>query len=436
MAATVHLSHLLRRAVVDTRGDSVGRVDDVIVRIVDGYPPVTGIAARLGGHDVYVPADHIAALAGDAVQLAKPVVDVRRFERRPGEVLLRQDVLRHRLIDVDSARLVRAWDVVLEEGADGWFVRFLDTRRPARAFGLIPEGHGRGHEDWKSFEPLIGHRDSALHRGRFGRLRRLRPAQIADLLEDASKEEESEILTVVHEDPELEADVFEELGHDDSTRLLVSHTDEEVAGILAHMRADDAADAVADLPQARRQPVLDLLPAGQRVKVLRLMGFNPASAGGLMGLDFLLVAAEATVGEALAAVAAADGLEPETLTTVYSADHHGRLSGAVHIARLLRADPATPLRDVTDHHPVCVEPDADVTDLALLMSDFNLVAVPVVDAEHVVVGVVTVDDVLEVTIPVNWRRRERSTRPELHDDDDDPSEPGRSSDTPSPLRSP
>ena len=115
----------------------------------------------------------------------------------------------------------------------------------------------------------------ALSRRPFGRIRRLKPAQIADLLEEASSEEESEILGQVHADPELEADVFEELDEDRATRLLGARTDAEIAEVLARMRADDAADAIAELPQRRRQPVLDLLPAAQRAKVLTLMGFNP-----------------------------------------------------------------------------------------------------------------------------------------------------------------
>ena len=94
----------------------------------------------------------------------------------------------------------------------------------------------------------------------------------------------------MHADPELEADVFEELDEDLATRLLGARTDEEIAAVLARMRADDAADAIAELPQRRRQPVLDLLPPGQRTKVLTLMGFNSTSAGGLMAMDFVAAA--------------------------------------------------------------------------------------------------------------------------------------------------
>src|ERR1700694_6334396 len=107
------------------------------------------------------------------------------------------------------------------------------------------------------FEPLIGHSGSAVLRGPVARIRRLKPAQIADLLEEASKEEETEILRHVHADPELEADVFEELDEDRATRLLAERTDAEIAEVLARMRAADAAEAVAELPQNRREAVLD-----------------------------------------------------------------------------------------------------------------------------------------------------------------------------------
>ena len=174
----------------------------------------------------------------------------------------------------------------------------VDTRRrPRRLFGLLApqtQDDAAVFRDWHDFEWLIGHAGSALLRGPFARIRRLKPAQIADLLENASKEEETEILGQVHADPELEADVFEELDEDLATRLLGARTDEEIAAVLARMRADDAADAIAELPQRRRQPVLDLLPPGERTKVLTLMGFNPTSAGGLMGMDFVAVPRMAT----------------------------------------------------------------------------------------------------------------------------------------------
>ena len=419
-ARTLHLSELLKRPITDNNGDSLGRLTDVIVRLRGPeLPLVIGGVASVGGREVFVPLEQVSEFDGEALRLTSAKLDLRSFERREGEVLLRADVLGHRLIDVEAARLIKAADLELEERNGEWVLTGVDThRRRGWLSGLFGGGGAESdpHQfrEWSRFEPLIGHTGSLTTRGPLGRIRRLKPAQIADLIEDASKEEETEILGQVHEDPELEADVFEELDEDLATRLLGARTDTEIAEVLSRMRADDAADAIAELPQNRRQPVLDLLPAGQRTKVLTLMGFNPTSAGGLMGVDFLAVPCDARVRDALDAVAGSSSLEPEALSSVHCVDERGRLCGVTTLISLVQSDPATPLSEIYDDDPVRVGADTDVVDVAVLMSDYNLITVPVVDDRRKMIGIITVDDVLEVTLPDDWRRREAAQPPDAH----------------------
>jgi len=385
------------------------------------------VVVAVGGRDIFVPIEQVSGFAGDPLRLAAKRLSLRPFDRREGEVLLRADVLGHRLIDVPSARLVRAADLELGRDRQEWVLAGVDTRRrPRQPFGLLapapqrrmfgllapqPQDDTAVFRDWHDFEWLIGHESSALLRGPFARIRRLKPAQIADLLENASKEEETEILGRVHADPELEADVFEELDEDLATRLLDARTDEEIAAVLARMRADDAADAIAELPQPRRQPVLDLLPPAQRAKVLTLMGFNSTSAGGLMGMDYIALPCLATVSDALARVRESALLQPEALTSVHAVDAAGGLRGVARLVTLVQADPGTILIDVSDTDPVRVGADTDITDVAVLMTDYNLITIPVVDDARRLLGVITVDDVLEVTLPEDWRRREAAAPP-------------------------
>ena len=416
---TLHLSELLRRPLTDRGGESLGRLSDVIVRLRGAeLPVVTGLIAAVGGREVYVPIEQVSSIGGEVLKLTSAKLDLRRFDRREGEVLLRSDVLGHRLIDVERAHLVRAADLELERRDGEWVLTGVDIRRKARRWlglgGGARESDDHTFREWARFEPLIGHTGSALLRGPFARIRRLKPAQIADLLEEASREEETEILGQVHADPELEADVFEELDEDLATRLLGARTDTEIAEVLARMRADDAADAIAELPQRRRQPVLDLLPPGQRTKVLTLMGFNPTSAGGLMGVDFLAVPAGVSVQQALDAVSQSASLQPEALTSVHALDERGRLSGVARLVSMVQADPSACLSDVYDDDPVRVGADTDVVDVAVLMSDYNLITIPVVDDRRRMIGIITVDDVLEVTLPDDWRRREAAQPPDAH----------------------
>jgi CBS domain-containing protein/sporulation protein YlmC with PRC-barrel domain len=423
---TRRLSDLLKRPVTDSGGETLGRLSDVVVRLRGSdYPLVIGVVVAIGGgREVFVPIGKVGPFDGDVLKLTTAKLDLRQFERREGEVMLSAEVLGHRLIDVPNARLVRAGDLQLSQDGAEWVLSGVDTRRrPRRLFGLLGPGHepaaddGAVFRDWHDFESLIGHAGSELQRGPFARVRRLKPAQIADLLEEASKQEETEILGRVHADPELEADVFEELDEDRATRLLGARTDEEIAEVLGRMQADDAADAVAELPQQRRQPVLDLLPPGQRTKVLTLLGFNSSSAGGLMGVDFVAVPAATTVGDALGAIRTAGALQPEALTSVHVVDSDGGLLGVARLVTLVQSDPASALVEVCDTDPVRVGADADVMDVAVLMTDYNLITIPVVDDERRLLGLITVDDVLEFTLPDDWRRREAAEPPDARHGD-------------------
>ncbi len=170
--AVLYLSALLRRAAVDAKGESLGRLADVIVQLRgQDYPLVTGLVADLGGRQVFLPAGAVLTWHADRLELASARLDLRRFERRGGEVLLRADILGHRLIDVDAARLVRAYDARLVPSSDGWVLSGLDVHR---AGWLHLRSHDR-HDcrDWKVFEALIGHQPSVLVRAPLGRLRRL-----------------------------------------------------------------------------------------------------------------------------------------------------------------------------------------------------------------------------------------------------------------------
>ena len=409
----IHLSELLGQPVIARSDDTVGKVEDVVVRLggADVSPPVTGLVAGIGRNRAYVSWKQISQWAHGQVLLSQNKVNLSAFERRPGEVLLRADLLDHRLIDVLAAEWVRAYDVELEDTGTDWVLARLDTRRPARLFGLIKPGGGHARRDWKSFEPLIGHQETSLERRARWRFGKLKPAQIADLLEDADKWEGGEILDRIHGDPELEADVFEELDPDKANKLLDNMSDDDVAGVLARMRADDAADAIFELRQSRRRRVLELLPAGQRTKVITLMGFNPATAGGLMGVDVASCPTDATAAQAVSILAGARTLQPEALLNIHVLSAAGELVGVVSVIELLQSAPDTPVLEVADLDPVRVTPTADVTDIALLMADYNLVTIPVVDEHDHVLGVVTFDDLLEATVPEDWRRREPAPRP-------------------------
>ena len=407
-AGDLVLSHLVHRTVVGPDEGAVGRLNDVVVRLRgNDQPLVVGLVADVGRRQVFVPAVQVRSWESDRLRLASATLDVRPFVRRPGEVLLRADVLGHRLVDISHATLVRAHDLLLQQTQTGWVLAGVRTTRTRRR-GAAPDATFR---DWQAFEALIGHEPTVLIRAGFGRLRSLRAAELADLLEDASRDEQAEILALVRQDPELEADVYEELdehrGH-----LLAARPDTEVARLLARMHTDDAADAVMDLPASRRADVLALLPVGTREAVTNLLSYNQTTAGGLMSIEYLAVPADLTADAALGIIRSARHTPLEAAGTVHLLDDAGHLSGTVPLLRLVQADSSEPLAELADLDPVRVTPDTDLADLALLMADHNLATLPVVDPNDQLLGVITVDDVLPATLPSDWRLRDPAPRPE------------------------
>ena len=406
----VYLSSLLKSRLVDEAGDRLGRVDDLIVRLADhGYPPVTGLKARIGSREVFVPADRIAKLEPGRVVLRGREVDLGHFERREGEVLLAQDLLGHRLINVTGARLVRANDLVLGSVEGWWRLVGVETRFRSLLRGVIPGGLGRRSTvspflDWESVEPFVGHVPTARLRMPYGRLAKLHPAVIADLVEAASHEEGEEIIGTVGADRELEADVFEELDAEHQVEFLRERSDAQVARLLASMESDDAADLIGELDQDRREALLTLLPHHQQRKLRTLLGYNPATAGGLMSPDFIAVPGTRTVADALEELRRTQ-LPEETVTTVLVVDGAAQLSGVVSVVHLLKRPPEALLDDVKSEPPLVLAPEDELAEVALRMADFDLTVAPVVAADGTLLGIVTVDDLLEMMIPDDWRRR-------------------------------
>jgi len=408
----VHLSSVLRSPLLDRAGDRLGRVEDLIVRLADGgYPPVTGLKARIGGRDLFVPVDRIASMEPGAVRLSGEKLSLGRFERRVGEALLGGDVLGRKLVDVeaDPPRLVTAHEIELA-CIDGWWrVVGLDhnsraqVRRalPRRLRRLVSDGP---FLDWADMEPFVGHVPTSRLRFSHRKLANLHPAEIADLVEAASHDEGEEIIEAVGHDRELEADVFEELDEHHQLEFIRERPDAQVASVVARMATDDAADLVVEIDQERRAHILALLPAAQRRQIEALLGYNPSTAGGLMSPEFIGLDPGEPVSAAVEKVRTSD-LAAGTLTTVYLIDANGALSGSAFVVTLLRSDPGLRLEEIAEREPVSVGTDADLPEVARMMTDYNLVMLPVLDGEGRMVGVVTVDDVLELTLPSGWRRR-------------------------------
>lgn len=406
----LHLSSVIRRPLVDKDGERIGRIQDVVARLGGStYPPVVGVVAQIEGKDLFVPIRQIVSFEHGRAVFEGNRVDLRDFERRPGEVLLSDDLLARHLINFVRGRLITANEIELAFVDTTWEVVGVDAgRRPLlrRILGgrLGSKVSTTSVVDFSQIEPFVSHVPSARLRIPYRRLSKLHPAQIADLVEAASHEEGEEIIEAVGLDRELEADVFEELDTEHQLEFIDQRTDDEAARLLSRMAPDDAADLIIEVDQDRRMPLLELMAEPQQRKVRNLLSYPAESAGGLMSPDYASVPSDRTVESALDAVRAATA-PIEALDVVFVVDADGRLVGTAPLAMLVRSRPTSRLADVMRADPTHVHPNWDVNRIARTMSDFNLTVVPVLDEEHqTVLGVVTVDDLLELLLPQGWRR--------------------------------
>jgi hypothetical protein len=405
----LHLSRIVKRPLVDASGDRIGRVQDLVARLGDApHPPIVGLVVTIGERDLFVPIRKVAAFEPDRVLFDGRRVDLRRFERREGELLLARDLLARHAINFVGGRIIKANELELAKVAGTWEVVAVDpSSRPLLRRLLGPFGRGTSSGpmvDWASVEPFVSHVPTSKLRIPYRKLSKLRPAQIADLVEAASHEEGEEIIEAVGEDHELEADVFEELDAEHQAEFVRSRSDAEAARLLASMAPDDAADLIGDIDQERRLPILALLPEPQQRKVRSLLSYHPETAGGLMSPDFLCLAADTPVRAVLDAVRTSR-FAPEAINVVFADGPDGTVLGSASVVRLVQADPSVAFSTVCEEDPLHIHVDWDLGEIVRKMSDFNLVVAPVLDeAHHTILGVVTVDDVLEQLLPTGFRR--------------------------------
>jgi CBS domain-containing protein len=407
----IHLSGVLKKPLRDAKtGDRLGRVEDFIVRIGDvPHPPIVGLVVKIGGRDLFVPVRKISDIKPGGVTFDGARVDLRRFERREGELLLARDLMARHLINFVGGRLIRANEIELARVGDGWEVVGVDPTARGLFRRLLPGRLGQQSRagaivDWASIEPFVSHVPSARLRIPYRKLSRLHPAQIADMVEAASHEEGEELIEAVSEDPALEADVFEELDPEHQVEFVEARSDVDAAELLGSMAPDDAADLISEIDQDRRAPILELLPEPQRRKVRSLLSYHPETAGGLMNPDFLALPGTATAAQALDALRTS-AVPREALAVLFVTDASGHPVGSVSTVHLVQSPPDALLSSVATGELAHVHPDWDLGATVRKMSDFNLTVAPVLDPDHGrILGVITVDDVLELLLPQGWRR--------------------------------
>ena len=412
-----YLSEIRDRKVLGPSGDEIAKLIDVAIIPSDRFPPVqwavlatrngehairwADLTSEVGHYRVRVPLDELvkAGLPDDALRLARDLMDKQ-------------------IVDTHGAKVVRVNDLQLEEaggqlrlvGADvglrGLLRRVGGEAVAEGVAGIFGRSLPRGIIPWHLVQPIDTGDAKVRLTVPHAKLALLHPADIADIVEDMSAEERLAVFEQL--DVETAAEALAEVDPEMQVEIVGDLDEERAADILEEMAPDEAADLLQDLPEQQREDLVELMEKDEGEDVEQLLAHPEDSAGGIMTTDFVALARELT------AAAAIDRLrelkpDPESAYYLYVVDADGHLDGVVSLRDLVVAEPGERLEAIMDPHILKVDAATSKEDVASLIAKYDLLAVPVVDAERRLLGTVTVDDVVELMLPRGWKKRSLRT---------------------------
>ncbi len=440
----IFLSTLLRQSVYDNENKRVGVLRDICVELHEKFPVVTALIVHpvlsTGTHDTIVPWSQVRTIEAPQISLSIAQAQIVPYTPHTDELLLRRDILDKQIVDTQGFRVVKVNDLKLAQikktarlvGVDigfGGLLRRLGMQAPVEALSRVM--HLQLAErtiTWNYVEPIkmvragssgqtgelaavgaagattskVGATSVIAGSGvvpkvqlnvSYNKLADLHPADIADILEQLDLQDAGAVLERL--DMETAADALNETEYPRQSELLSELDPERASDLLERLAPDDAADMLADIPLDEVERLLGLMPANEAKPIRDLLRYGTETAGGIMTTEVVMLLQDATVEEALAYMRA----NSEYLETVYNmyivdAEHH--LTGVVSLRQLVTAEPGKQMRDLMDTDVIKVQTNADQEEVARRISKYDLLAIPVVDEENHLAGIVTVDDVLDV----------------------------------------
>jgi Mg/Co/Ni transporter MgtE len=407
----IFLARLAGTAVFDPNGDPVGKVRDAVatLRSNNQSPRILGLVVEVPlRRRVFVPITRVTSIESGGVVITG-LLNMRRFETRAGEMLVLGDLLDRTITFLENNEDVLVEDMGMEQNRTGdWLITRVHIMRKGR--GLRRKG-ATSTVAWEEVTGFAQHESNQGVSNLLSTLSNLRAADLAAVIQDLAPKRRVEVARAL--DDERLADVLEEMDESERVALLAELEGERAADVLEEMDPDDAADLLREIGEERAQELIGLMDPEDAEDVLRLMTYEDYSAGGMMTTEPIVMSADYTVADALAAVRQSE-ISPALASQVFIARQPletptGRFIGMVHYQRLLREPPSTLLGSIVDTNTQGVNPDASLHAVSSYLASYNLLSLPVIDANDRLLGAVTVDDVLDHLLPENWRHDHRDS---------------------------
>lgn len=406
-----YLSEMLKLPVVDAAGEKIGIVNDLGIATGEVFPRVTALAFQGPGKTPFMISwrKYVERFDDDGVYLKYPATDIRFSYLQPDEVLLARDIMNKQIVDTQGMKVVRVNDIKLSTTGENQ-LRLLGAEVGAR--GLLRAIHPLFERVTVKVAKMLGKplpediiawsymdllerstkqiKLSVSHKT----LSELHPADIADIIEQLDPRLRTQVFAQL--DTEQAAEAIAELDDDElMTEMLEGLSDREASTMLATMDPDDAAALIEELDYEKAEKLLRLMGVKEEKAIRDLLGYEEDTAGRIMTNQFVALPATATVQDAIDALRDLDE-DFESIYYVYTTDAEGALTGVLSMRSLVVADHTDRLKDLAYRDVVWVAPDLDQEQVADEMTKYDLVAMPVCDENRHILGIVTVDDALDV----------------------------------------
>lgn len=411
----VFLTRFAGTPVFEPNGDQVGKIRDAValLRTNNQPPQVLGFVVEVPPRRrIFIPITRISSISFGTVVITG-LMNIQRFQPRTNEIqviseLLDKSVSLHGKDSSASAGSHSHYtvdDIAMELNATGeWFLTRVHISPKSKVLRLRSNGKT---VEWQDVHGLSAIEENQGVANLLATITTMRAADLAGMLIDLAPKRRIELVRAL--DDERLANVLEEMDESLRVEIVAQIEGERAAEVLGEMDPDDAADLLRDIGKERADALLDLMEPEEAEDVKRLMDYEDYSAGGMMTTEPIILTADSTVADALAAIRAEE-LAPSLASQVYVSRSPvevptGRFIGIAHLQRLLRERPGTLLGSILDTETTPISADWQINEIASYLANYNLLAVPITDSNQRLLGAVTIDDLLDHLLPEDWRKK-------------------------------
>lgn len=408
------VSEVLGQPVLDPRGEELGRLKDLVIVKAEPLPKVSAIIIEQKKRPYRIEWSSLKLFNKRIITARIQSSELMTYDISSPDLLVVRDLLDKQIVDVNGVKVVRVNDIKLEGyesealliavdvGIRGILRRLGIERRSEDVLSIFKVRIPQNLISWNYIQPLQPKLTSLTLTVPRQMLSELHPADIAELVSRVSHQEGVAFLKNL--DVDIAADTISELNPETQVEIIKDMDTEKASDIIEMMSPDVAADVLSELPADKAREILEHIEKEEAEDIQELLGHEEDTAGGLMTNEFIVYPPEMTVQEVLGRFKE-DASEIETVYYIYVTDPSERLLGVLSLRELLIARPDAKLSDIMVTKLKTVTPDVDEKKVAEIITKYNLVALPVVDTEGALLGIVTVDDVLERISPVSTRRK-------------------------------